>query len=152
MNKLYLEKIKVLSTNSYVYEFVFEVDNVKNIYRGIDDTYDYPFRSLATELFNLIDNQLYSNKLFNLWKIKLFKDVSTEEGKIKKSSTDFNFLILKNDLSGNIILSVITQNGIELYNLKVKLADFEWMIQNLIGFNEQPYDKYNYYSIDKFFE
>ncbi len=151
MNKLFLEKIKILQTNSISYEFVFEFNEDKTVFRGIDDNYQYPFRALATEFFNLIDNQLYSNKLFNEWKIKLFKEDSRSETNVVKSMDNFLFFSLKNDLNGNIIFHIKDKSNSTLYYRKVKLKDFELFIYNLTEFNEQTYEKYNYYSVDTFF-
>ena len=147
-----LERVKVLQTNSYVYEFVFTTSDDEHTYRGIDDKYQYPFKSLAMELHNLIDNQLYSNKLFNQWKIKLFKDISTNKQNLIKSTTQFYMLTLTNDLKGNVIFDISdVHKHKQLYFRTVKLADFALFIHNLINFNEQP-AMYNYYSIDKYFD
>jgi hypothetical protein len=150
--KLFIEKIRVLETSSVVYEFILERGNNIVNYRGIDDTYQYHFRALTTELFNLIDNQLYSNKLFNEWKIKLFKDISHDKKNIVKSTTEFVTLKITNDLKGNVIFDITDSNETQLYFKQVKLRDFELFIHNLIEFDSRSIAHCNYYSIDKFFD
>jgi hypothetical protein len=152
MISLNIEKIKVLQSNNIIYEFLLEGYD-SHVYLGIDDEYSFPFQLLMMELINLADNKIYSNKLFNEWKIKLFRDISADRQKnINKSHEHFLLLTITNDLKGNIIFYVCTKDGGMVYRKVVKLMDFELFLTNFKEFNEQPYDSFNIYRLDKFFE
>lgn len=152
MITLNIEKIKSKNSNQIIYEFMLEgFDDYT--YLGIDDEYSYEYEVLWSELFKLSDNTLYSNKLFNQWKIKLFRDISLNRNEnIEKSKDIFLMLIITNDKKGNIIFSVETPDGGMIYRKSVKLLDFQLFLGNFGEFCLEPYTSFNIYRLDKFFK